>query len=162
MHPRSVAHIGVTVPDLQEAIDWYREILGWTLLTEPRTVVGNEGFGGERAVDVLGDFEEMRVANLVTGNQVGVELFEFTPSSRSDDVDPKEPGIFHLCVVDPDVEGLADSIDASGGQHYSKIWRLHEDNEEYKLTYCKDPFGNLIEIYSHNQEQMNNPLPPSN
>jgi len=156
MHPRSLAHVGVAVPDIEEAIEWYRDVLGWTLLTEPRHVVGNEGYGGRRAVDVLGEFEEMTVANLVTGNQVGIELFEFEPAEEDDA--PKRSGYFHVCVVDPDVEELAARIDRRGGEHHSEIWRLHEDTGKYRLTYCKDPYDNVIEIFSHNQEQMHNPI----
>lgn len=164
MHPRSIAHVGVTVPDIEEAIEWYRDVLGWTLLTEPRTVDGTDGVGGpdnyeeRRAKDVLGEFDQMTVATLVTGNQVGIELFEFTPSDGAAAVDQDRTGFFHLCVVDPDVEGLAETIDERGGNHHAEVWRLHEDLAEYKLTYCRDPYGNRIEIFSHNQEQMYNPI----
>ncbi len=156
MHPRSLAHIGVAVPDLEEAIEWYEDLLGWTLLIEPRRVTDADGYGRRRAVDVLGDFEEMTVATLVTGNQVGVELFEFEPQDR--DESPDRTGYFHVCVVDPDVEGLAERIADRGGKHHADVWRLHENDPKYRLTYCKDPYGNLIEIFSHNQEQMYNPI----
>lgn len=157
MHPRSLAHVGVAVPDIDAAIDWYEELFGWTLLTEPRRVSGDEeGYGRRRAVDVLGEFESMTVATLVTGNQVGVELFEFEPEDHADE--PARDGYFHVCVVDPDVEGLAEHIDDRGGEHHAEIWRLHEDDPTYRLTYCRDPYGNLIEIFSHNQEQMYNPI----
>jgi len=155
MHPRSLAHVGVAVPDLDEAVEWYREVLGWSLQTEPRTVRGGEGYAGRRAVDVLGEFREMRVATLLTGNGVGIEVFEFAPSGQQDDA--PHAGYFHVCVTDPDVEGLAGTIDARGGDHYARVWRLHEDDETYRLTYCEDPYGNLIEIYSHAQAQMHTP-----
>lgn len=157
MHPRSLAHVGVAVPDLDEAIEWYREVLGWTIQTEPRAVRGSDGYAGTRAVDVLGEFGEMRVATLLTGNRVGIELFEFAPSRERDAPRPPHAGYFHICVTDPDVEGLADAIDARGGDHYSQVWRLYEDEEEYELTYCEDPYGNLIEIYSHTQTRMHDP-----
>ena len=153
-YPRSLAHVGITVPDIEEAIDWYQDIFGWTLLKEPRTATGGDGYGGRRAVDVLGDFSEMTVAHLMTGNQVGIELFEFSDTEASARTDRKQPGLFHLCVVDPNVEALARRIDQRGGEHYSEIWPLFEGDEEHVLTYCKDPYGTLIEIYSHSHEQM--------
>ncbi|AUV83586.1 glyoxalase [Salinigranum rubrum] len=153
-YPRSLAHVAVTVPDVEEALDWYRDVFGWTLLTEPRAVTGNDGYGGRRAVDVLGEFSEMTVAHLVTGNGIGVELFEFASTGESNRSDITQPGFFHICVVDPDVEGLAERIDERGGEHYSRIWRLFEEDEEHLLTYCTDPYGNLVEIYSHSHEGM--------
>lgn len=156
MHPRSLAHVGVGVPDIEEAIEWYEDLFGWTLLTEPRRVTEDDGYGRRRAVDVLGEFEEMTVATLVTGNGVGVELFEFEPREQTGE--PARDGYFHVCVVDPDVEGLAERIADRGGEHHSEVWRLHEDDPTYRLTYCRDPYGNLIEIFSHNQEQMYNPI----
>jgi catechol 2,3-dioxygenase-like lactoylglutathione lyase family enzyme len=157
MEPRSLAHVGVAVPDLDEAVEWYREVLGWSLQTEARTVHGSDGYAGTRAVDVLGEFEEMTVATLLTGNGVGIEVFEFSPTAPQDERDTPRQGYFHVCVTDPDVEGLAASIDDHGGEHYARIWRLYEDDEEYRLTYCRDPYGNLIEIYSHDQERMHDP-----
>jgi catechol 2,3-dioxygenase-like lactoylglutathione lyase family enzyme len=157
MDPRSLAHVGVAVPDLEEAVEWYREVLGWTMQTEPRTVRGGDGYAGTRAVDVLGEFEEMTVVTLRTGNGVGIEVFEFSPAGPRDGRDAPHQGYFHVCVTDPDVEGLAASIDDRDGDHHAKIWRLYEDDEEYRLTYCRDPYGNLIEIYSHDQERMHDP-----
>lgn len=153
-YPRSLAHVAVAVPDIEEAIEWYQTVLGWTLLKPPRLVKGNEGYGGRRAVDLLGQFNEMKVAHLSTGNQIGVEFFEFSNTEELSEFDVTQPGFFHICVVDPDVEGLAKRIEDAGGEHHSQIWRLYENDEQYVLTYSKDPYGNLIEIYSHSHEQM--------
>lgn len=148
------AHVGVTVPDIEEAIEWYVDVLGWTLLKGPRSSRGGEGFGGRRAVDLLGEYQEMKVAHLMTGNGIGIEFFEFDETDSSQEHNPKQAGFFHICVVDPDVEDLATRIDQHGGNHYAEVWRLYENDDEYLLTYCRDPFGNMIEIYSHPHEQM--------
>lgn len=153
-YPRSFAHVGLTVPDIEAAVEWYTDVLGWTHLKGPRSVRGNEGFGGKRATDLLGEFEEMRVAQLVSGNGVGVEFFEFTPNDVVESTDPKRAGFSHICVVDPDVKELAKTIEEEGGRHHTHIWRLYEGVPDYTLTYCEDPFGNLIEVYSHSHEQM--------
>lgn len=153
-YPRTLAHVGITVPDVDEAMQWYRNVLGWRRLKPPRKSRGNQGYGGRRAVDLLGEYEEMKVVQLVTGNGIGIELFEFPGVADTQEPDFKERGYSHICVVDPDVSGLATKIDQAGGDHYSDVWRLYEDTDEYLLTYCKDPFGNLIEIYSHSHEQM--------
>lgn len=152
--PRGLAHVGLTVPDIEAAIDWYQNILGFTHIDGPHTITASEGYAGRQAVNLLGDFETMRLAHLATGNQIGVELFEFESTVGESVPDVSGPGLFHLCVIDPDVEGLAARIDEHGGDHYSEVWQIFEDDENYSLTYCRDPFGNLLEIYSHSHERI--------
>jgi hypothetical protein len=56
-------------------------------------------------------------------------------------------------VVDPDIEGLAKRIADSGGKQNSAVWTLLE-GEPFQAVYCQDPWGNIIEIYSHSTELM--------
>ncbi|WP_431272020.1 hypothetical protein [Dankookia sp. P2] len=62
-------------------------------------------------------------------------------------------GVFHFCLIDPNIEELARRIAEHGGQQRSKVWSLFE-GEPFKAVYCEDPWGNLIEIYSHSTELM--------
>jgi len=61
---------------------------------------------------------------------------------------------FHICVTDPNIEQLADRIASSGGRQRSKVSRINSTTNEYRLCYCEDPFGNIIEIYTHNYETL--------
>jgi len=42
-------------------------------------------------------------------------------------------------------------ISESGGNKRSKIWDIAPD-KGYKVAFCEDPFGNVIEIYTHGYE----------
>ena len=55
-------------------------------------------------------------------------------------------------MVDPDIEGLAARIAERGGRVRSEVLTLFED-APYRLVYCEDPFGNIIEIFTHSHEQ---------
>lgn len=44
-------------------------------------------------------------------------------------------------------------IVVTGGKQRSKIWQLFAD-KPYKIVYCEDPFGNIVEIYSHSVEHV--------
>ena len=62
-------------------------------------------------------------------------------------------GIFHFGVQDPDVEGLAEKIVAAGGKKRMKAPRYYYPGEKpYRMIYMEDPFGNILEIYSHSYE----------
>ena len=79
-YPRVLGHISLTVEDIDEAFEWYQDVLGFTPVMEPDTVVAGEGHFGKLAADAVGyDFGEMQIAHLATGNHVGVELFELRP-----------------------------------------------------------------------------------
>ena len=43
-------------------------------------------------------------------------------------------------------------ISQSGGKQRSETWELNPE-KGIKIAFCEDPFGNIIEIYSHSYEQ---------
>jgi len=61
-------------------------------------------------------------------------------------------GVFHFCVQDPDVEGLAEKIVAAGGKQRMPVREYFPGEKPYRMVYMEDPFGNILEIYSHSYE----------
>jgi catechol 2,3-dioxygenase-like lactoylglutathione lyase family enzyme len=158
VYPRAVNHVGAGVADIERAIRWYREVLGFTLLKGPTEVPAGSGYRANEARDVLGqDFNAMLLAHMVSANGIGIELFQLLDpphDRREPSLEYWKSGFFHICVTDPNIEELATRIAASGGRQRSKIWRINPETEVYRLCYCEDPFGNIIEIYTHNYETM--------
>jgi catechol-2,3-dioxygenase len=151
-YPRAVTHVGVTVTHVDRAMEWYQDVLGFEVLAAPRTIDRSDESEREQIVDLLGQsFDSLRLGHLTTGNQVGFEVFEFSGGSEMTERDPREPGFFHVCVVEPDVESLAREIDERGGDHYSEI--TTSGSEDRVTTYCRDPWGNRIEITSQSYER---------
>jgi catechol 2,3-dioxygenase-like lactoylglutathione lyase family enzyme len=154
-YPRSLNHIGVSVADIDAAIRWYQDVLGFRLFAGP-TEVSIDSAAGEQAHDVLGTvFRKMRIAHLTTGSGVGVELFQSIDprhERRETAVEFWKSGVFHFCVTDPDIEALAAKIVATGGRRLSKIWNDRPSSNEHRMVYCQDPFGTLIEIHTHSYE----------
>lgn len=155
--PRSIAHIGVSVPNLDEAIAWYEDVLGFRLIGPPGDVdLTDDSHFAHLCTDIFGTgCKRLRLAHISTANGTALELFEFQDPASEEPTDNFEywkRGIFHYCVVDPDIEGLAQRIAATGGKVRSKIWDLF-DGQPYRLVYCEDPFGTIVEIYSHSHEQ---------
>lgn len=37
-YPRSFSHIGITVPTIKEAVDFYKNVMGWYLIMPPSQV----------------------------------------------------------------------------------------------------------------------------
>ncbi len=154
-YPRAFSHIGITVPDLEKAIDFYTSVMGWYLLMGPVSVnEENETAIGKMCIDVFGTgWETFRIAHLSTSDKIGIELFEFpTKPSKPPAFEPFNTGIFHFCVQDPDIEGLAKKIVEAGGKQRMPIREYYPGDKPFKMVYMEDPFGIIIEIYSHSYE----------
>ncbi len=155
--PRAIAHIGITVTDLDRAVEWYRDVLGFEPIAAPVEVSVDDGHGGAVAADVFGPrLRRMRIAHLAGANGVALELFEFLePRSepRADNFEYWKTGPFHICLLAPDIEQLAERIAATGGaRRTSRIWAMFP-GEPYLTCYCEDPFGNVLELFSHSHER---------
>ncbi|UOQ83429.1 lactoylglutathione lyase family protein [Gracilibacillus salinarum] len=153
-YPRAFSHIGLSVPDLDEAVKFYTEVLGWYVIMEPSVVEEDDSAIGQMCTDVFGaGFGQFRIAHLSTSDKVGIEMFEFANNETPENnFEYWKTGIFHFCVQDPDVEGLAEKIVAHGGKQRMPVREYYPNEKPYRMVYCEDPFGNLIEIYSHSYE----------
>jgi lactoylglutathione lyase family protein len=154
-YPRAFSHIGINVPNLEKAIDFYTSVMGWYLLMGPVSVKEeNETAIGKMCIDVFGTgWEIFRIAHLSTSDKIGIELFEFpTKPSKPPVFEPFNSGLFHFCVQDPDIEGLARKIVEAGGKQRMPIREYYPGDKPFKMVYMEDPFGIIIEIYSHSYE----------
>jgi Glyoxalase/Bleomycin resistance protein/Dioxygenase superfamily len=107
--------------------------------------------------DIYGPkLKQMKMASLSSANQIGFEIFEYVEPKaerRSDNFEYWRSGFFHICITDPDIEGLCKRISESGGKQRSKVWEI-VPQKGYKIAFCEDPFGNIIEIFDHSYEQI--------
>ena len=153
-YPRNFSHIGITVTDLNAAVKFYSEVLGWYVIMPPTTLNEDASAVGVMCTDVFGaGWNSFRIAHLSTGDRVGVEMFEFANGERRENnFEFRKTGVFHFCVQDPDVEGLAARIVAAGGKQRMPVRFYYPGEKPYRMVYMEDPFGNILEIYSHSYE----------
>lgn len=105
-------------------------------------------------IDVFGEgLGSFKIAHLSTSDTIGIELFEFPQNvTPKHEFNPYQTGIFHFCVKDPDIEGLTQKIVEAGGKQRMPIREYFPGEKPYKMVYCEDPFGNIVEIYTHSYE----------
>src|SRR5687768_3299689 len=149
------SHIGITVTDLDKAVDFYANVFGLYVIMGPTTIQHDDSAIGVMCDDVFGPgWGSFRIAHLSTGDGIGIELFEF-PNTKPEHK-PFEywrPGIFHICLQDQDLEERVKIIVSLGGrQRMSQVRYYYPDQKPYRMVYCEDPFGNIIELYSHSYE----------
>jgi catechol 2,3-dioxygenase-like lactoylglutathione lyase family enzyme len=153
MYAKMINHIAFSVPDLDQAITWYKEVLGFIIVKEPVEFVADDSLLGMAVKDMHGpSLKKMRVALLSSANQVGLEIIEYVEPKVerrvTDNFDYWKSGFFHTCIIDPNIEELCKKIYETGGKQRSKIWEVVPD-KGYKMALCEDPFGNIIQIITH-------------
>lgn len=149
------SHIGLTVPDLEKAVEFYSKALGFYVIMPPTEIRHDDSAIGQMCDDVFGSgWGSFRIAHLATGDGIGVELFQF-PDTRAE----KRPfeywrqGVFHFCVQDQNLEERLKLIESLGGrQRMSQVRYYYPGEKPYRMVYCEDPFGNIFELYSHSYE----------
>jgi catechol 2,3-dioxygenase-like lactoylglutathione lyase family enzyme len=165
MPTRAFNHVAVSVTDIDSAMRWYRDVIQMTPLVEPTEITTYEkdqqNYDPHLATlmrtifgPTLGKF---KICHMSSANGVGIELFQFIePASQLrtevNNFEYWKTGYFHIALTEPNVEELADKIALTGGKRRTDIMESVPGSGK-KICFCEDPFGNVIEIYSHSYEQ---------
>lgn len=122
-------HVGVSVPDMDAAIDWYRRMLGFDL--EMRTFI--EIIPAEVAFIRRGDFR--------------IELFQVAGAAplpaerREPNLDVRTHGNKHLCLAVQDVPAAVQGLREKGADIvFEKVV------QGTPMAFIRDNAGNLIEL----------------
>ena len=154
-YPRSFSHIGITVPDINKAVQFYKKVMGWYVIMPPMNVKKESGMGQMTKAVFGEDWEEFDIAHMSTSDGIGIELFSFPHGIKEGPgFKPFDTGLFHFAVQDPDVDNLTKKIVEQGGKQRMPVTDLFPDDKSYKMVYVEDPFGVVFEIYSHSYEVM--------
>ena len=153
-YPRRFSHIGLSVPDLEKAVDFYTKVMGWYVIMPPTRIDSDDSAIGVMCDDVFGQgWEYFKIAHLATSDGVGIEIFEFKDAYTPDkNLDYNRTGTFHFSVQDPDLEGLLQKILDHGGKQRMPIRYYYPGEKPYRMVYVEDPFGIVFELYSHSYE----------
>lgn len=153
-YPINFSHIGLSVPDIKKAVKFYSEVMGWYVIMEPSRVNEDNSAIGEMSTEVFGEgWGSYYIAHMTTGDGIGIELFQFENNVQPDNnFKFWETGIFHYGVQDPDIEGLVEKIKLNGGKQRMPIKEYYPGEKPFKMVYMEDPFGNLVEIYTHSYD----------
>ena len=149
----------MTVPDIDRAIAFYGAAMGFRLIFRRKLAITAGAHGGAR------DFRPGLSARRSGASPFGqrrrpraLPVHRAAGRAPADNFAYAETGIFHLCVTDPDIEGLVARIVAEGGRQRSRVWQFLQ-GRPYKLAYCEDPFGNIIEAMSHSYAEVFGNMP---
>ncbi len=126
-----VAHIAIAVDDLQKAIGMYTALLG----RSPETTV------------TVGD-QQVRIA-MFNMDGCRVELMEgVTPDSAvSRFVASRGPGLHHVCLTVPDIEGEIKRLEEAGFRLTDRTPRTGADGGRIAFVHPGSTGGVLLELH---------------
>ena len=146
---RGIDHVGITVPDIEQATAFFADVLGCELLYErepprddsPRDRLGVPAGSRIRAVRFL------RCAN-----GANVELFEFySPDQRGAPPRPSDVGIQHLAMYVDDLDAAVEHLRRHGVNLMSGPNPLPgpEAGEGNRFIYARTLWGLTVELISY-------------
>ena len=139
---RGIHHTAISTGNLERALQFYRDVLGFEEITTMTWQAGN------KVADQITGLEASSgtLVMLKAGNAF-IELFQYmTPVPRP--ADPKRPvcdhGITHVCLDVVDVDKEYERLKAAGMTFHSPPQDLADG--AVRTTYGRDPDGNVIEL----------------
>jgi len=141
---KGLHHVGITVSDLERAIDFYHGVLGLPFANEPSPVFDDPELGP--AVGVPG--AALRQVSLALG-EVILELLEYTaPPSPVDAPLPQNAlGAQHVAFLVEDAAATKAELEAKGVPFFSEVNVVDEGVlAGWRWVYFADPEGNALEL----------------
>ena len=151
--PRGIDHVGITVPDLEAATDFFARAFGAALvhdLVSPSTAP----LHGREVEQQLGTPEGsqiVRIRLLRIGNGPTLELFQFESAEQTNPVALKDLGWNHVCFYVDDIEAAAKCFEDAGGTLLTPPHPTGSDEvgQRSRGVYGRAPWGSLIELLSY-------------
>lgn len=135
-------HIAPSVPDIDRAIAFYGDLLGFEKLSEAAWESGTPS--ADKILAVPGT--SARVVHMGTANLL-LELFQFG-DCEPEPQDPHRPvtnhGITHLCLAVTNVDEEYQRLVAAGMEFHSEPQETGLPG--VRTVYGRDPFGNVVEL----------------
>jgi catechol 2,3-dioxygenase-like lactoylglutathione lyase family enzyme len=145
-------HIGITVPNIREGIDFFKAVFGAIEVFHTGAFDVDESFMKNR----LGASPKSRIKDLVflrCGDGTSVELFEYA----GDDSDlpplrPSQVGGIHICFEVEDVFASAERLKAMGIDMLEGPNRVESGPlAGFDWIYFRAPWGLMLEVASFNK-----------
>jgi catechol 2,3-dioxygenase-like lactoylglutathione lyase family enzyme len=138
-------HTGLTVGNLERSLGFYRDLLGLeVVMTQER----QGGYFGE----IVGYPDaHVRMAHLrPPGSEHALELFEYlVPEGRRHEVEPRDIGLTHVCLVVDDLDGVYARLADSGTcTFFTPPVEVDTGvNAGSRALYLRDPDGTILELF---------------
>lgn len=154
MTVRAIEHVGITVPDMEQATRFFCEAFGAQVLYD----MLDHPLGGPEVEAGLGVptgsvIKAIRMLRL--GNGPNLELFTYAGVEQAPPVRPSDFGIQHFCIYVDDIDAAAARLQQAGGKLLSQPGNLPggDAGEGNRYVYTRTPWGSTIELVTYPSHQ---------
>jgi catechol 2,3-dioxygenase-like lactoylglutathione lyase family enzyme len=151
---RAIEHVGITVPDLEQATTFFADAFGavkiYDMIDAPLSGPGIEsGLGVPQGATI----EAIRMLRL--GNGPNLELFVYSGVGQREPVLPSDFGIQHFCVYVDDIDAAAVRLEKAGATLLSAPVELPGGDEGpgNRYLYARTPWGSTVELVTYPSPQ---------
>ena len=131
-------HAALAVEDLDSALAFYCNVVGFEVVMEAEIPPGIEAMGQAMAID-----DASFKVRMIQKGDTRIELFEFNQSAAAEAQRPvNKLGITHIALSSDGVEADFEYLAANGVVFNSPLF----GSAPSRFAYGRDPFGNVIEL----------------
>lgn len=160
--PRGIDHIGITVPDMDDAIDFLEKAFDATIIYQ---LVGpkdppRKGKHVEETLALPKGAEITRQVLMRLGTGPSIELFQFSNINQQPAHMLQDFGLQHFTIFVDDMTKSIEAVKKAGGVPYYKPHRPHgiEGAKGSSGCYVKGPWGGIIELFHYDEILYPDPL----
>lgn len=138
---RGIHHASISTGDLDRALGFYRDLLGFQEVAREAWAVGDAV-----ADRITGLKESAATMVMLRAGNACLELFEYsspTPKPGDPDRPVCDHGITHICLDVLDVDQEYARLKAAGMRFHCPP---HDLGDVVRTTYGRDPDGNIVEL----------------
>jgi glyoxylase I family protein len=138
-----IDHTAISVPDMQAAVDFYCNVLGFEIESESGWPKGAKQI--DSLVGLENSASKLVMVRLGTTR---IEIFQYespTPNPRDSDFRVCDHGITHFCLAVSEIEDEYARLSKAGVQFND----APIDVGTSICVYGRDPFGNVFELKEH-------------
>jgi len=157
-----VDHIGVTVPDIEDATKFFKEAFDGKIAYDNKKL-GDAPMAGpdvEQKLGVAQGAEVIHVRIIAFDNGSSIELFNYQHTGQREAVIASDIGVQHFGFYVDDIQEAAEKFVAAGGQLLSEPGGILGDVEDGSgdFVYGRAPWGTLIELISYDPDKLAYPV----
>lgn len=156
---RAIEHIGITVPDIEEASAFLEAAFGaeviYDMKPDPGAVQVNTAFDSESTLGIRPGALWKASRMLRIGEGPSVELFEYEDEAQAPPSIASDFGLQHFALYVDDMEAARQKVVDAGGTALAGPSLLPglESGEGNMWLYTRAPWGSLIELVSFPSRQ---------
>lgn len=150
---RGIDHIGLTVPDIEEATQFFKQAFGARICYDTLTPQqpAQEGAESEQKLGLREGAKVRHIRLIQIGQGASIEMFQFENTQQRSPALAVDYGIQHMALYVEDMSEAIRHFESAGGILLSSPNPLPnvEKGEEHLFVYGRAPWGTLIELLSY-------------